>query len=89
MAGLVDVEAPPAEHFRDVYIVSDLMETDLGRVISSRQALSCAHVQYFMYQVRSSVCVFVIMFDDVIGVLVRVLCLCGSACVRAGCSKIA
>lgn len=36
--------------FEDVYIVSELMETDLHRVIYSRQALTDEHVQYFLYQ---------------------------------------
>ena len=37
--------------FEDVYIISDLMETDLHRIIYSRQPLSDDHVQYFLYQV--------------------------------------
>ena len=41
---------PPARNFEDVYIVSELMETDLHRVIYSRQQLSDDHVQYFIYQ---------------------------------------
>ena len=39
------------EDFRDVYIVTDLMETDLHRIIYSKQKLSMDHVQYFVYQV--------------------------------------
>lgn len=44
---------PPksVEEFEDVYIVSDLMETDLHRIIYSQQDLSLEHVQYFIYQV--------------------------------------
>jgi len=38
------------EGFNDVYIVADLMETDLHRIIYSKQALSIDHVQYFIYQ---------------------------------------
>ena len=38
------------KRFDDVYLVSDLMETDLHRVIYSRQKLSDEHVQYFLYQ---------------------------------------
>lgn len=38
------------ETFDDIYIVSELMETDLHRVIYSRQALSDDHIQYFVYQ---------------------------------------
>ena len=42
---------PSLSAFEDVYIVSDLMETDLHRIIYSRQPLSIDHVQYFVYQV--------------------------------------
>ena len=35
---------------QDLYIVSELMETDLHRVIYSRQSLTEEHVQYFVYQ---------------------------------------
>jgi serine/threonine protein kinase len=37
---------------QDVYIISELMETDLHRIIYSRQELSDDHIQYFVYQVR-------------------------------------
>lgn len=37
-------------HYEDVYIVSELMETDLHRVIYSKQSLTDEHVQYFLYQ---------------------------------------
>ncbi|CAM9724992.1 unnamed protein product, partial [Heterosigma akashiwo] len=40
-----------ARGLEDVYIVSDLMETDLHRIIYSKQVLSLEHVQYFVYQV--------------------------------------
>ena len=36
--------------FKDLYIVNDLMETDLGRIIESKQPLSLAHLKYFVYQ---------------------------------------
>jgi mitogen-activated protein kinase 1/3 len=39
------------DDFTDVYIVSELMETDLYRIIYSKQSLSLDHVQYFIYQV--------------------------------------
>jgi tRNA A-37 threonylcarbamoyl transferase component Bud32 len=39
------------EEFKDVYIVTDLMETDLHRIIYSKQALSADHSQYFVYQI--------------------------------------
>jgi serine/threonine protein kinase len=45
---------PPArgiDDYEDVYIISDLMETDLHRIIYSKQQLSDDHIQYFVYQV--------------------------------------
>lgn len=41
------------EDFHDVYLVAELMETDLHRIIYSKQKLSIDHVQYFIYQVLS------------------------------------
>lgn len=43
--------AKQVEDFNDVYIVTDLMETDLHRIIYSKQSLSIEHVQYFVYQI--------------------------------------
>lgn len=40
----------PGVHYEDVYIVTDLMETDLHRVIYSKQPLTEDHHQYFAYQ---------------------------------------
>ena len=54
IVGIVDMMPPTArylEDFHDVYIVTDLMETDLHRIIYSKQKLSIDHVQYFIYQV--------------------------------------
>eukprot|EP00903_Cladosiphon_okamuranus_P009256 g8832.t1 len=49
---IVDILVPPSpEEFEDVYIVSDLMETDLHRIINSKQELTPDHVQYFLYQI--------------------------------------
>ncbi len=51
---ILDMMPPLArnvEDFNDVYIVTDLMETDLHRIIYSKQSLSIDHVQYFLYQV--------------------------------------
>jgi len=39
------------EHFDDVYLVSELMDTDLHQIISSPQPLSDDHSQYFLYQI--------------------------------------
>jgi serine/threonine protein kinase len=51
---LVDMMPPAVEYledFKDVYLVAELMETDLHRIIYSKQKLSIDHVQYFIYQV--------------------------------------
>ncbi|KAJ0410232.1 hypothetical protein P43SY_002564 [Pythium insidiosum] len=51
LVNLVDLIRPPSlQEFNDVYIVTDLMETDLHRVIHSNQSISDDHVQYFLYQ---------------------------------------
>ncbi|GBG25385.1 Mitogen-activated protein kinase 6 [Hondaea fermentalgiana] len=50
-----DILQPPSlDDFEDVYIISDLMETDLHRIIYSKQKLSDDHVQYFVYQMLRS-----------------------------------
>lgn len=54
IVGIVDMMPPNQrylEDYHDVYIVADLMETDLHRIIYSKQKLSIDHVQYFTYQV--------------------------------------
>jgi len=56
--GIVDMMPPNVKHvedFHDVYIVTDLMETDLHRIIYSKQSLSIDHVQYFLYQILRAV----------------------------------
>ncbi|KAK9940291.1 hypothetical protein M0R45_016959 [Rubus argutus] len=46
-----DIIRPPnKENFNDVYIVSELMDTDLNQIINSSQALTDDHCQYFLYQ---------------------------------------
>lgn len=53
---LLDVQLPPSRTgYNDIYIVTDLMETDLHRVIYSRQELTDEHIQYFLYQVLRGV----------------------------------
>ncbi len=44
---------PPtsSSSFKDVYVVYELMDTDLHQIIRSPQPLSDDHVQYFLYQV--------------------------------------
>jgi len=50
--GILDILKPPSvPEYEDIYIVSDLMETDLHRIIYSRQPLTDDHVQYFIYQI--------------------------------------
>jgi hypothetical protein len=50
----VDLQVPASfADFKDVYIVTELMETDMHRVIYSRQRLSEEHVKYFVYQVST------------------------------------
>ena len=51
--GLKDVVYVPAssEVLGDIYLVSELLETDLNRVIKSKQKLKIEHIQYFLYQV--------------------------------------
>jgi len=47
----VDVVPPPEQGSQeDVYLVLPLMETDLHRIIYSKQSLSDQHVQFFVYQ---------------------------------------
>jgi mitogen-activated protein kinase 1/3 len=53
---IVDLLPPPSPHeFEDVYIISELLETDLHRVIYSRQKLTDEHIQYFLYQLLCGV----------------------------------
>lgn len=49
------VMRPTSKRYNDVYIVSELMETDLACVIRSPQDLSDEHVQFFIYQVLRAV----------------------------------
>ena len=37
--------------FNDIYIISNLMETDLSSVIKSPQALTGQHLQFFTFQI--------------------------------------
>ncbi|CAM8960826.1 unnamed protein product [Rhodiola kirilowii] len=46
-----DIIRPPVkENFNDVYIVYDLLDTDLRQIIHSGQHLTDDHCQYFVYQ---------------------------------------
>jgi mitogen-activated protein kinase 1/3 len=48
---ILDLYPPDSPDFEDIYIVTDLMETDLHRVIYSKQVLNEEHHQYFVYQI--------------------------------------
>jgi mitogen-activated protein kinase 1/3 len=48
---IFDMYPPDTPDFEDIYIVTDLMETDLHRVIYSKQVLNEEHHQYFSYQI--------------------------------------
>lgn len=46
-----DILRPPRrDQFNDVYIVYELMDTDLHQIIRSNQSLTEDHCQYFLYQ---------------------------------------
>eukprot|EP00262_Sarcandra_glabra_P008734 TRINITY_DN2241_c0_g1_i3.p1 TRINITY_DN2241_c0_g1~~TRINITY_DN2241_c0_g1_i3.p1 ORF type:complete len:376 (+),score=52.95 TRINITY_DN2241_c0_g1_i3:199-1326(+) len=46
-----DIIRPPLrENFNDVYIVYELMDTDLHQIIRSKQPLTDDHCKYFLYQ---------------------------------------
>lgn len=56
--GLVDILPPPQggkDEWKDVYIVSELMDTDLHYIIHSKQPLTEEHFKYFLYQVLKGV----------------------------------
>jgi len=52
----VDIPLPPDRTtFKEVYLVTGLLETDLHQVIASNQELTDKHVQYFLYQILRGV----------------------------------
>ncbi|CAN6566172.1 unnamed protein product [Malus baccata var. baccata] len=44
------IRPPQKENFNDVYIVYELMDTDLHQIIRSNQPLNDDHCRYFLYQ---------------------------------------
>lgn len=44
------IRPPQKDNFNDVYIVYELMDTDLHQIIRSNQPLNPDHCQYFLYQ---------------------------------------
>jgi len=66
---LKDVMLPTHRYsFRDVYLVYELMDSDLNQIIKSSQSLSDDHCKYFLFQVRwfdtFSVSLVKLWFDD-------------------------
>ncbi|KAF1313430.1 Cmgc/mapk protein kinase, partial [Globisporangium splendens] len=56
IVAVVDVMRPPSlTEFDDTYIVTDLMETDLHRVINSQETLSSDHIAYITYQLLCAI----------------------------------
>ncbi|KAL6902322.1 hypothetical protein ACP4OV_005198 [Aristida adscensionis] len=52
IVGIRDVIPPPVpQAFSDVYMATELMDTDLHHIIRSNQELSEEHCQYFLYQI--------------------------------------
>lgn len=53
---MIDVLVPAERYtFDNVYIVTNLLETDLNKVINSDNQLSEDHVKYFFYQILRGV----------------------------------
>jgi len=51
---LRDIMLPPTgqiDQWKDIYLVLELMDTDLHYIIHSKQALTDDHIQYFIYQI--------------------------------------
>lgn len=45
----------PRAHFEEVFVVQEYMETDLHRIIHSKQPLSREHVRFFLYQLLRAI----------------------------------
>ena len=49
---ILDIDEPESyERFADVYIVTELMDTDLNKLLRSKHALLDDHKKYFAYQI--------------------------------------
>eukprot|EP00667_Euglena_gracilis_P005728 EG_transcript_5771 len=49
--GLRNILVPHNEEFDMIYIIMDIMETDLKAILKSGQEITESHVQYFIYQI--------------------------------------
>jgi len=53
---IVTIQRPASiEEFNDLYVVNELMETDLATIIKSPQKLTNDHIKYFLYQLLKGV----------------------------------
>lgn len=53
---IVTIQQPVSrEEFNDLYVVNELMETDLATIIKSPQTLTNEHIQFFLYQILKGV----------------------------------
>nr|CAB3263637.1 ERK5 mitogen-activated protein kinase 7 [Phallusia mammillata] len=50
VVGIKDIVQSENKNLKDVYLVMDLMETDLHHIIRSEQTLTSEHICYFLYQ---------------------------------------
>lgn len=49
---LLDIQRPDnVTNFEEIYLVTDIMDTDLHNIIASNQPLTDDHIQYFLYQI--------------------------------------
>lgn len=55
VVGIKELLIPRDSEFKDLYIVQDLMDTDLHQIIRSSQPLSNEHHQCFIHQVGDTV----------------------------------
>ena len=52
VVSIADILLPPDRtEYNDVYVITELMDTDLHQIIGSPQPLTDDHVQYFLYQI--------------------------------------
>ena len=52
---MIDGDGRSPDNFQDIYIVTNLMESDLDRIIRSKQPLSDKHLKFFLYQILRGV----------------------------------
>ncbi|XP_014681016.1 PREDICTED: serine/threonine-protein kinase NLK-like [Priapulus caudatus] len=45
------LQPPPVEFFHEIYVISELMQSDLHKIIVSPQPLTSDHVKVFLYQI--------------------------------------